>query len=72
MLAEKRAQLRARHRLLAPTLLRSQVLAQLYAEVRQGALSRKEAAGREQPGSGCGARGAAFVARAAAGSFCAA
>jgi predicted nucleic acid-binding protein len=32
-----------RHRLLAPTLLRSQVLAQLYAQVRQGQLTRKDA-----------------------------
>ncbi len=31
------------HRLLAPTLLRSQVLAQLYVEVRRGECTRKEA-----------------------------
>jgi len=31
------------HRLLAPTLLRSQVLSQLYREVRDGRLTRKEA-----------------------------
>lgn len=32
-----------RHKLLAPTLLRSQVLALLFSEVRAGRLSRKEA-----------------------------
>jgi predicted nucleic acid-binding protein len=31
------------HRLLAPTLLRSQVLSQLYREVREGRLTRKDA-----------------------------
>jgi predicted nucleic acid-binding protein len=43
MLAERMAPIPAQHRLLAPTLLRSQVLAQLYAEVQQGSISRKEA-----------------------------
>lgn len=33
----------ARHRLLAPTLLRSQVLAQLYRDVAGGRLTRREA-----------------------------
>lgn len=42
-LAEGGATVAARHRLLAPTLLRSQTLAQLYAEVRSGRLSRQEA-----------------------------
>lgn len=45
-LAEANAVVPGRHRLLAPTLLRSQVLAQLYAEVRRGALSHGEAARR--------------------------
>lgn len=42
-LAERGAVIPNRHRLLAPTLLRSQVLAQLYADVQRGQLSRKEA-----------------------------
>jgi len=42
-LAERNAEIPPRHRLLAPTLLRSQVLAHLYAQVRAGALTRKEA-----------------------------
>lgn len=42
-LAERNAAVPAQHRLLAPTLLRSQVLAQLYGEVRLGRLSRKDA-----------------------------
>ncbi len=42
-LAGRDAGIPARHRLLAPTLLRSQVLARLYADVRAGALTRKEA-----------------------------
>lgn len=45
-LAAQRARVPARHRLLAPTLLRSQVLAQLYADVRAGLLARKEADAR--------------------------
>ncbi len=43
LLAERRARVPAHHRLLAPTLLRSQVLAHLYGEVRRGALARQEA-----------------------------
>lgn len=43
VLAQRRAQVPARHKLLAPTLLRSQVLAQLFDEVRRGSLQRKEA-----------------------------
>ena len=46
MLAERRATVPAQHRLLAPTLLRSQVLAQLFGEVRRGQLQRKEADAR--------------------------
>ena len=42
-LAERNAVISPQHRLLAPTLLRSQVLAQLYGEVRRGHLTRKEA-----------------------------
>ncbi|MBL8574287.1 MAG: hypothetical protein JNM13_11470 [Hyphomicrobiaceae bacterium] len=42
-LARERAVVDARHALLAPTLLRSQVLARLYADVRGGALERREA-----------------------------
>jgi predicted nucleic acid-binding protein len=42
-LAEQQAVVPARHRLLAPTLLRSQVLAQLYTQVRLGKLARKDA-----------------------------
>lgn len=42
-LAAQRATVAAGHRLLAPTLLRSQVLAALYAEVRAGRLDRDEA-----------------------------
>jgi hypothetical protein len=45
-LAEREATVPSRHRLLAPTLLRSQVLAQLYAASRQGQLSRKDAGRR--------------------------
>lgn len=43
MLAERRAKVPAQHYLLAPTLLRSQVLAQLFGDVRRGALARPEA-----------------------------
>ena len=46
MLAEKRAEIPDHHRLLAPTLLRSQVLAQLYLQVKQGVLAKKKAAAR--------------------------
>jgi predicted nucleic acid-binding protein len=42
-LAEMEASVPAQHRLLAPTLLRSQVLAQLYGAVRRGELSRTAA-----------------------------
>jgi predicted nucleic acid-binding protein len=42
-LAEHRSTIAKGHRLLAPTLLRSQVLAWLYAEVRAGALGQREA-----------------------------
>lgn len=45
-LAERRAKIPAHHRLLAPTLLRSQVLAQLYAAVQRGELTRKDADAR--------------------------
>lgn len=43
MLAEQQAKIPRHHRLLAPTLLRSQVLAQLYGDVRAGRLSRAQA-----------------------------
>lgn len=42
-LARRRARAAAPHRLLAPTLLRSQVLALCYDEVRRGELTRREA-----------------------------
>jgi predicted nucleic acid-binding protein len=42
-LAKVEAKIPARHKLLAPTLLRSQVLAQLYAQVAEGKLARAEA-----------------------------
>jgi len=42
-LARLKAEVPARHRLVAPTLIRSQVLAQLYALVRRGELDRKAA-----------------------------
>ena len=42
-LAEREAVISPQHRLLAPTLLRSQVLAQLYTEVQRGALDQKQA-----------------------------
>lgn len=42
-LAEQRAKVARQHKLLAPTLLRSQVLAWCYSEVRGGRLTRKEA-----------------------------
>jgi predicted nucleic acid-binding protein len=41
-LARLNAMIPAHHRLLAPTLLQSQVLAHLYAAVRGGALDRRE------------------------------
>ena len=42
-LAERAAVIAPAHQLVAPTLLRSQVLAILFTAVRQGALTRKEA-----------------------------
>lgn len=45
-LAEQAAQIPGRHKLLAPTLLRSQVLAQLFVQVQQGQMSRTEAGRR--------------------------
>ena len=45
-LAEARAVLPVKHKLLAPTLLRSQVLASLYGQVGRGEFSRKEAGAR--------------------------
>ena len=42
-LAGRNAQVPAKHPLLAPALLRSQVLAQLYAAVQRGEMTRKEA-----------------------------
>jgi predicted nucleic acid-binding protein len=45
-LAARDARVPDRHRLVAPTLLRSQVLALLYADVRAGTLARAEASRR--------------------------
>ena len=45
-LAQDRAVVPARHRLLAPTLLRSQVLALLFVQVQRGELERREASAR--------------------------
>lgn len=45
-LAVRNAVIPAGRKLLAPTLLRSQVLAQLYGDVRRGRIDRKEAASR--------------------------
>ena len=45
-LAEQGAAIPPSHRLLAPTLPRSQVLAQLFVEVGRGGLSRQEAGRR--------------------------
>jgi predicted nucleic acid-binding protein len=42
-LAEREAAIPAGHRLVAPTLLRSQVLALLFAQVRRGELEKKQA-----------------------------
>lgn len=42
-LAQTKAVLATMHRLLAPTLIRSQVLAELYARVQRGELDRKTA-----------------------------
>ena len=46
VLAEREARIPAQHRLFAPTLLRSHVLAQLYVAVQRGAMTRKEANAR--------------------------
>jgi predicted nucleic acid-binding protein len=43
VLADREAEVSSRHHLVAPTLLRSQVLARLFVEVQRGELSRKEA-----------------------------
>lgn len=45
-LAQERAVIRAEHQLLAPTLLRSQLLSLLYQAVRRGELTNKEAEDR--------------------------
>jgi predicted nucleic acid-binding protein len=45
-LAQQKATVAAGHQILAPTLLRSQVLSQLYKDVRAGKLSGKEAEAR--------------------------
>lgn len=45
-LAAERSTVAAEHQLVAPTLLRSQLLADLYQAVRRGELSRKEADAR--------------------------
>lgn len=44
-LAEERATIAAEHKLLAPTLLRSQVLSLLFQSVRQGELAKRDAEG---------------------------
>jgi hypothetical protein len=44
VLAERRARLPGHHQLLAPTLIRSQMLAQLFVQVQAGQLDRQEAA----------------------------
>ncbi len=46
LLAQKRAVIPATSKLLAPTLLRSQVLAQLFVQVGRGGLERREASAR--------------------------
>lgn len=43
-LARERASIGAGHKLVAPTLLRSQLLSRLYQDVRRGELTRREAA----------------------------
>ena len=45
-LAERDAEIPRQHRLLAPTLLRSQVLAELFARVQRGEMSMKDAGRR--------------------------
>jgi hypothetical protein len=42
-LAKREADVRGGHRLLAPTLLRSQVLSLLYSATREGAITKKDA-----------------------------
>jgi hypothetical protein len=44
-LAAERATIGAEHKLLAPTLIRSQVLARLYEAVGRGELTKKDASG---------------------------
>lgn len=46
LLAERQAKIAPHHQLLAPTLLRSQVLSQLFIDVQRGLLTRKEAGRR--------------------------
>jgi len=46
VLAAQRAAIPGHHRLLAPTLFRSQVFARLYDQVRMGEFARREAEGR--------------------------
>ena len=46
VLAERNARVPGKHQLLAPTLLRSQVLAQLYAAVQRGEMTRNAAGAR--------------------------
>jgi predicted nucleic acid-binding protein len=45
-LAERDARIPSQHRLFAPTLLRSQVLAELFARVQRGEMNKKEAGRR--------------------------
>jgi len=45
-LAEDRAVIRAEHQLLAPTLIRSQLLSLLYQAVRRGEMTKQDAAAR--------------------------
>jgi len=45
-LAKREAQVPSKHKLFAPTLLRSQVLAQLFTAVQRGEVTRKEANAR--------------------------
>ena len=45
-LAERNARVPGQHRLFAPTLLRSQVLAELFARVQRGEMTRNEAGRR--------------------------
>jgi predicted nucleic acid-binding protein len=45
-LAERDAEIPSHHQLIAPTLLRSQVLAELYVRVQRGELTKREASRR--------------------------